>query len=88
MFAIASSEKPPEIPSHLSSDAKDFVTLCFQRDPQKRPTATELLQHPFVKDIKEAPKVARACASSMFFSQVAPVGKDLKLGKEDKGKGR
>ncbi|KAJ3227807.1 ATP binding [Clydaea vesicula] len=39
----------PDIPEWLSSDAKDFLLKCFSIDPDTRPTATELLHHPFVQ---------------------------------------
>lgn len=40
----------PEIPDHLSSDAKSFLRLCLQRDPSARPTASKLLEHPFIRE--------------------------------------
>ncbi|KAL0909010.1 hypothetical protein M5K25_023531 [Dendrobium thyrsiflorum] len=39
---------PPNIPSYLSSDAQDFIGRCVQVDPNARPTAAQLLAHPFV----------------------------------------
>jgi len=37
--------------SKWSESFKQFVKYCLQRDKNKRPGATMLLQHPFVKDI-------------------------------------
>lgn len=50
MFKIGNSKELPTIPDHLSDDGKDFIRRCLQREPSKRPTAAELLQHPFVKN--------------------------------------
>ncbi|GBG59479.1 hypothetical protein CBR_g38503 [Chara braunii] len=50
LFAIASSTAPPPIPEHLSNEAKDFLLSCFKRDPKERPSAGELLKHPFVAE--------------------------------------
>ncbi|XP_022950242.1 mitogen-activated protein kinase kinase kinase 3-like [Cucurbita moschata] len=50
IFKIGNSKDIPEIPDHLSNDAKSFVQLCLQRDPAARPSAAELLDHPFVQD--------------------------------------
>ncbi|KAK9291364.1 hypothetical protein L1049_019310 [Liquidambar formosana] len=50
IFKIGNSRDIPEIPDHLSDDAKSFVMLCLQRDPSARPTASQLLDHPFVRD--------------------------------------
>eukprot|EP01112_Ceratiomyxa_fruticulosa_P016244 TRINITY_DN4878_c0_g1_i1.p1 TRINITY_DN4878_c0_g1~~TRINITY_DN4878_c0_g1_i1.p1 ORF type:complete len:588 (-),score=164.58 TRINITY_DN4878_c0_g1_i1:221-1984(-) len=50
LFRIASSDELPFIPTHLSPEGKDFLTLCFCRDPKFRPNATKLLTHPFLHD--------------------------------------
>lgn len=39
----------PALPDNISNCAKDFLKQCFIIDPVKRPTATELLNHPFLK---------------------------------------
>lgn len=41
-------ESPP-IPDTLSAEGRDFLQRCFRRNPAERPTASELLDHPFVK---------------------------------------
>ena len=48
IFKIASSQELPAIPETLSPAASEFVLLCLQRDPAARPSAEELLRHPFV----------------------------------------
>ncbi|KAF8380216.1 hypothetical protein HHK36_027698 [Tetracentron sinense] len=48
MFKIGNSKELPAIPNHLSADGKDFVRQCLQRNPLHRPTAAQLLEHPFV----------------------------------------
>ncbi|TYI39218.1 hypothetical protein ES332_A02G082800v1 [Gossypium tomentosum] len=50
IFKIANSKGFPEIPNNLSKDAQNFIKLCLQREPTARPTALQLLQHPFVQD--------------------------------------
>uniref|UniRef100_A0A5B7CDJ4 mitogen-activated protein kinase kinase kinase n=1 Tax=Davidia involucrata TaxID=16924 RepID=A0A5B7CDJ4_DAVIN len=50
MFKIGNSKELPAIPDYLSDDGKDFVRQCLQRNPLHRPTAAELLEHPFVKN--------------------------------------
>ncbi|KAK7311237.1 hypothetical protein RJT34_09245 [Clitoria ternatea] len=48
LFRIGRGE-PPHIPQSLSNDAQDFIRKCLQVNPDKRPTAAQLLDHPFVK---------------------------------------
>jgi mitogen-activated protein kinase kinase kinase 3 len=50
IFKIGNSKDIPQIPESLSNDAKSFIKLCLQRDPPARPTASELLNHPFIRD--------------------------------------
>eukprot|EP00808_Paulinella_micropora_P002748 g19579.t1 len=51
--AIINSD-PPGLPKQgrvWSKEFEDFVAKCLIKDPQKRPSAAELQNHPFVKDI-------------------------------------
>ena len=48
LYQIGKGE-PPAVPNSLSEDARDFINHCLQVDPSARPTATQLLEHPFVK---------------------------------------
>ncbi|XP_030204501.1 STE20-related kinase adapter protein alpha isoform X1 [Gadus morhua] len=42
----------------LSPQFHAFVELCLQREPEKRPSATTLIGHPFFKQIKRRPSEA------------------------------
>ncbi|XP_031483007.1 mitogen-activated protein kinase kinase kinase YODA-like [Nymphaea colorata] len=50
LFKIGNSKELPAIPDSLSDEGKHFVKLCLQRNPSDRPTAAQLLEHPFVKN--------------------------------------
>lgn len=39
----------PPIPETLSLEGKDFLHCCFRRNPAERPSASMLLEHPFVR---------------------------------------
>ncbi|PKU82076.1 Mitogen-activated protein kinase kinase kinase 1 [Dendrobium catenatum] len=47
-YKIGRGDQPP-IPGHLSKEAQDFIRQCVQVDPNSRPTAAQLLEHPFVR---------------------------------------
>ncbi|KAL3745244.1 hypothetical protein ACJRO7_014368 [Eucalyptus globulus] len=48
LFRIGKGELPP-IPDSLSRDARDFILSCLQVNPNNRPSAAQLLDHPFVR---------------------------------------
>lgn len=47
LFRIGRGERPP-ISDTLSTEAQDFIKSCLQVNPNDRPTAAQLLEHPFV----------------------------------------
>ncbi|GLT99759.1 hypothetical protein SLE2022_171770 [Rubroshorea leprosula] len=60
LFHIGTTKSHPPIPDHLSSEAKDFLLKCLQKEPNLRPTPSDLLQHPFVTgDYQESHPVFR-----------------------------
>lgn len=49
IFKVGMYQQHPEIPDTMSDSAKDFLLHCFKPDPSDRPTADQLLDHPFLK---------------------------------------
>lgn len=45
---ILDPNKSPVIPSDISSDSQDFILRCLTREYDKRPTAMELMTHPWM----------------------------------------
>ncbi|KAJ7968106.1 Protein kinase [Quillaja saponaria] len=48
LFRIGRGELPL-VPDSLSKDARDFICKCLQVNPNNRPTAAQLSDHPFLK---------------------------------------
>ena len=41
----------PTIPADISTDAENFLQLTFELDHEKRPSAAELLKHPWLANL-------------------------------------
>ena len=52
MEIVANTRTPPKMPPNISEDCQDFLRYCFEINPFYRPTAEDLLSHPFVNQIK------------------------------------
>ena len=50
---------------HFSRALREFVTLCLQKDPSKRPSASKLLEHKFLKEAKKADWLAKTLLDSI-----------------------
>jgi len=57
MVAICYSD-PPEPPPTASPEFRGFISCCLQKNPARRLTAAQLLQHPFVAGPQPQPLAA------------------------------
>ncbi|XP_061353817.1 mitogen-activated protein kinase kinase kinase YODA-like [Gastrolobium bilobum] len=80
MFKIGNSKELPTIPDNLSSEGKDFVRRCLQRNPYNRPPAIELLEHPFVKCAAPLERPILGPEASDPISEIAEGAKALGIG--------
>ncbi|KRZ91948.1 Mitogen-activated protein kinase kinase kinase 15 [Trichinella sp. T8] len=52
IFKVGMFKAHPPIPEGLSNQAKQLIERCFEPDPNKRPTAVQLLVDPFFEQIR------------------------------------
>lgn len=64
MFKVACQNEVPTIPDHLSDVCKDFLRCCLQLSPLHRATASQLLEHPFIRSSSPLGKQMLASSSS------------------------
>lgn len=67
IFKVGYYKEHPIIPDDMSEKAKSFILKCFEPDPDKRLTADQLLEEPFLQDPKESrkkPPTGRSSTSS------------------------
>ncbi|KAH0792932.1 STE family protein kinase [Histomonas meleagridis] len=69
----------PTIPDSISPLLTSFIKACIQYDPKKRPTASELLKHKFIKLAKDKKYI-----STTLMSQLLPLDRRFAItnGKE------
>jgi len=63
LYHIANENSIPKIPSRLSPNAKDFLLKCLCRNPDERPTAAELLKHPWFDQLRNNSNAPRSFAT-------------------------
>jgi len=56
---------PTEVWRHISTEAKSFIALCLEKEPEKRPDAKTLLDMPWMR-------MARTCAEGASLPMVLP----------------
>ncbi|AAZ10519.1 mitogen-activated protein kinase kinase, putative [Trypanosoma equiperdum] len=85
-------ETTPSLPEKpvYSEEARDFIKKCLVRDPQERPSAAELLKHPFFEGCTEelAVKNVKMAVEHMthLINNDAKKTEDLKRSQEDVAK--
>eukprot|EP00158_Paraphelidium_tribonemae_P004714 Partr_v1_DN26926_c0_g1_i1_m7152 putative WNK lysine deficient protein kinase len=52
---VTNKIKPAALDTVEDADVRQFIEMCIAHDPDKRPSAAELLEHPFVRDAKTGP---------------------------------
>ncbi|KAL6064390.1 Protein kinase of the Mitotic Exit Network [Balamuthia mandrillaris] len=73
IFKIVQDDCPP-LPDELTEDLHDFLTQCFEKDVNKRPSAKQLLQHEWLQKGKQNSSEK----SSLVISLDEDVGDSLK----------
>ncbi|XP_056682057.1 mitogen-activated protein kinase kinase kinase 15 [Monodelphis domestica] len=56
MFKVGMFKIHPEIPEPLSAEARAFISFCFEPDPNRRVTASDLLKDTFLKQVNKGKK--------------------------------
>eukprot|EP00698_Gefionella_okellyi_P011245 TRINITY_DN2960_c0_g1_i3.p2 TRINITY_DN2960_c0_g1~~TRINITY_DN2960_c0_g1_i3.p2 ORF type:complete len:209 (-),score=43.91 TRINITY_DN2960_c0_g1_i3:836-1462(-) len=52
VFHCIVQQQPPQLPrDRFSAEFCDFIELCMMKEPEQRPTAAKLLDHPFMESI-------------------------------------
>ncbi|XP_037013340.2 mitogen-activated protein kinase kinase kinase 15 [Artibeus jamaicensis] len=62
----------PDIPEVLSAAARAFLSRCFEPEPHRRATATDLLKNSFISQVNKCKKTQTALKPSEDFQSIAP----------------
>ena len=69
IFKIGGTGELPTMPDWISDDARNFVSSCLRRRPDERPSAEDLLAHPFVAAAANAAEEVPALQYEGYWSQ-------------------
>ncbi|EME42930.1 hypothetical protein DOTSEDRAFT_72386 [Dothistroma septosporum NZE10] len=63
-------EKPPRLEgSRFTKEFKEFVSLCLNKDPEKRPSAKHLLKHAFIKRAGKTETLQELVLKAQYYQQ-------------------
>ncbi|XP_036790919.1 mitogen-activated protein kinase kinase kinase 15 isoform X5 [Oncorhynchus mykiss] len=79
MFKVGMFKIHPEIPESLSLEAKSFILRCFEPDPNKRATASDLLKDIFVRHNVKGKKSKIAFKPSVWQDYIRSVSLPVQL---------
>ncbi|WVZ56344.1 hypothetical protein U9M48_006892 [Paspalum notatum var. saurae] len=71
LYRIGKGEAPA-IPNALSKDARDFICQCVKPNPEDRPSASKLLDHPFVNRSIRSVRSMRTSSRSNSSTRIGP----------------
>lgn len=71
MFKVGLYKMHPDIPEELSEKARGFILKCFEPDPNRRATAAQLLEEPFLTDLGRKKKGARLTNQQEFSRSIS-----------------
>ncbi|KAK4320966.1 hypothetical protein Pmani_008220 [Petrolisthes manimaculis] len=71
MFKVGLYKMHPDIPEELSEKARIFILRCFEADPTKRATASQLLEEPFLTDLGRKKKGMRLTNQQEFSRSIS-----------------
>jgi len=74
MFVAATEGYPDpfEKPKLWSKDFKDFLSLCLQMEPENRPTASQLLHHPWISTAESSKSMIKIISGIFILQAVLP----------------
>ncbi|KAJ3147955.1 Serine/threonine-protein kinase 25 [Geranomyces variabilis] len=73
---IIPQQPPPVLPDSFSSEFRDFMAQCLAKRPSQRPTASDLLHHPFLQQAATHNLQACVARHSSIKRRTAPAEKD------------
>jgi len=59
LFRIVTNNDYPPLPEGISQALRDFLLLCFQKEPAMRSSAAKLLEHPWLHNSLKQPTIIR-----------------------------